>query len=768
MGTQISGIEAVGDSSHAVKFHSTLFNRKRRQSFVLLITILLSLVFVNSAWSFNADKIDSLRKALVKSKEDTSKMNLFFDLGFELLRSGNYDSAALTALEMRKLSRQIGNIKGEGLSWILVGQSHLRTSQYDSALSDFRKAQKIFTTLRDFNNLATASLYIGQAYDFLASYREALSNYGLALDHAEKTSNKPLQANILNSLGVTLANIGNYRDALEKYLAAAKISSELGASRYYAGILNNIGAVYQQLSQYRESDKYFDQFLEVARKLDDKYFITVGLINKGENYKLSKEYNRALGQFIEVIKILEKMGDNRGLSLSFTNLGDIYRYQGNFKQSEFAYNKSLTLAESIKNKDLMQKPLMGLVELEIMMGSFAEAEKNMNKANVLATATNSKQALTQIFLNRSKLDSARRDFKNAYLWHQSYTRLKDSLLNVQNTKQIIQMRELYESEKKDKEILRLNEARHLESVNRTHEERMFNMVSLFSGLIILILIFWLLVSSRYSKRLKKEKNRTTLANHELERMVRTIEVQKNILAQKNESLQELHNEKDGLIGIVAHDLRSPLNRIQGLSMLLPLCGNLNQEQTELTAKIKTICDSGAALIQDILDINHFESSENLACTKFELNHFFSDSISNYNMLLQQKNLAIVFEQDTHKEIYLNTDQGFLSRIIDNLMTNAIKFSPKDRKIYIGLRNDFEANNVKIEISDEGPGFMADDLQHLFKKFKRLSAKPTNGEASTGLGLSIVKNLVERLKGEIAIENRAGRGACFVITIPSVY
>jgi signal transduction histidine kinase len=728
--------------------------------------VLLPLFFGHTAWSFNGEKIDSLRKALVRSKEDTSKVNVFYDLGFELLRSGNYDSVASTAVQMRKLAQHIGMVKGEGLSWILVGQSHLRTSQYDSALNDFRRAKNIFATLNDFTNLATTSLYIGQAYDFLASYREALTNYGMALDHAKKTSNKQLQANILNSTGVTLANIGNYRDALENYLAAAKISSERGASRYYAGILNNIGAVYQQLSQYHESDKYYDQFLEVARRLDDKYFITVGLINKGEIYKLSKEYARSMSQFTEAIKIQEKTGDNRGLSLSYTNLGDIYRYQGDFIQSEFCYNKSLALAESIKNKDLMQRPLMGLVDLGISMGHFREAQVNIDRATALAQASNFKQAFTQIFLNRSKLDSARGDFKNAYRWHQSYTRIKDSLLNVQNTKQIIQMRELYESEKKDKEILRLNEASHLENLNRKHEERMFNLVSLFSTLIILILIFWLMVSARYSKRLKKEKNRTTLANHELEKMVRTIEEQKNILAQKNESLQELHNEKDGLIGIVAHDLRSPLNRIQGLTMLLPLSGELNRDQSDLTVKIKAICDSGAALIQDILDINHFESSEDLTLTRFELNHFLADLLSNYQVLLRQKNLAIVCEHDPNVEIHLYTDQSFFTRIIDNLMTNAIKFSPKDRKIYIDMRNDFETNDVKIEICDEGPGFMADDLQHLFKKFKRLSARPTNGEASTGLGLSIVKNLVERLKGHIEVTNKAGRGACFTITIPS--
>jgi signal transduction histidine kinase len=110
-----------------------------------------------------------------------------------------------------------------------------------------------------------------------------------------------------------------------------------------------------------------------------------------------------------------------------------------------------------------------------------------------------------------------------------------------------------------------------------------------------------------------------------------------------------------------------------------------------------------------------------------------------------------------------TDQTYLSRILDNLITNAIKFSEQGSSVYIDVQSG--EDKATIQIRDEGPGFREEDLPHLFKKFKKLSARPTNGESSTGLGLAIVKLLVEKLNGMIRVESQSGRGACFVIELP---
>gem|GEM_PF-6781154 len=108
---------------------------------------------------------------------------------------------------------------------------------------------------------------------------------------------------------------------------------------------------------------------------------------------------------------------------------------------------------------------------------------------------------------------------------------------------------------------------------------------------------------------------------------------------------------------------------------------------------------------------------------------------------------------------MNADEKFLYQIFDNVLSNAIKFSPKDKKIYVKIYN--ENSECVTEITDEGPGFTEDDLSNLFIKFKKLSAKPTGGENSTGLGLSIVKKLVELQGAQLKVTNETGRGAKFL-------
>lgn len=105
----------------------------------------------------------------------------------------------------------------------------------------------------------------------------------------------------------------------------------------------------------------------------------------------------------------------------------------------------------------------------------------------------------------------------------------------------------------------------------------------------------------------------------------------------------------------------------------------------------------------------------------------------------------------------------MNRIIDNLVSNAIKFSPRNSQVSVVGKKEGDA--IIISVKDNGPGFLESDRTFLFQKFKRLSAQPTGGESSNGLGLAIVKTLIDRLGGEIALSSEPGNGAEFIVRIP---
>ena len=112
---------------------------------------------------------------------------------------------------------------------------------------------------------------------------------------------------------------------------------------------------------------------------------------------------------------------------------------------------------------------------------------------------------------------------------------------------------------------------------------------------------------------------------------------------------------------------------------------------------------------------------------------------------------------------VQADPAALSQVLGNLLSNAVKFSPPGKEISIGVRS--EESYVECYVQDQGPGFTEEDKTRMFQRYGRLSARPTGGEPSAGLGLSIVKKLVEAMGGALTCESTAGSGARFTVRLP---
>ncbi len=233
---------------------------------------------------------------------------------------------------------------------------------------------------------------------------------------------------------------------------------------------------------------------------------------------------------------------------------------------------------------------------------------------------------------------------------------------------------------------------------------------------------------------------------------------------KNDHLIDLNREKDGMMDVVAHDLKSPLNNIEGLLSLVRLEGSLTKEQQQHVERIKNQIYTGKNLINDLLDIHAYGHEEALInLSEVSLNQYVSDLLGGYEELLGKKSQQILTDFK-NGEITLSTDKNILRRVVDNLLTNAMKFSGKGTAI--SLASWRENGWVKISVADQGPGISEDDQKKMFKMFQKLSARPTGGESSNGLGLSIIKTLTEKLKGSIEVKSRLGVGTEFIVSLPS--
>lgn len=229
-------------------------------------------------------------------------------------------------------------------------------------------------------------------------------------------------------------------------------------------------------------------------------------------------------------------------------------------------------------------------------------------------------------------------------------------------------------------------------------------------------------------------------------------------------LVELNQLKNKFLGIAAHDLRNPISSISGFSELLLSedMGPLTEEQNEFVGIIHDASQRMLALLNDLLDISMIESGKlELRVEQGSLKRLIEDQIHINRIIAEKKGIMLHARLSEIPDALFDANR--ITQVIDNLVGNAIKFSPSGSKIHITLAR--EENMAKVSVMDEGPGISSEDQTKLFGEFQRLSTQPTGGEKSTGLGLSIVKKIIEAHRGTVGVESRIGKGSTFSFTIP---
>ncbi|MDN5215901.1 HAMP domain-containing sensor histidine kinase [Fulvivirgaceae bacterium BMA12] len=233
------------------------------------------------------------------------------------------------------------------------------------------------------------------------------------------------------------------------------------------------------------------------------------------------------------------------------------------------------------------------------------------------------------------------------------------------------------------------------------------------------------------------------------------------ISQQNKRLIKLNEEKNQLIGIAAHDLKSPLKRIEGLISLINLSSeNLTEEQKGLIEKISHVSKEQNKLILEILDLDKIESQDQqIELKRGNVIKVLDKVMESFRLIARNKDIQITTNYPGD-EIYAEIETNYLRQVLENILSNALKFSSANTTVEIEV--EIIEDKVRIAIKDQGPGITEDDMKKLFGKFQRLSAQPTGGEVSTGLGLAITKKYVEAMNGTIWCESEFGHGAKFIV------
>ena len=236
------------------------------------------------------------------------------------------------------------------------------------------------------------------------------------------------------------------------------------------------------------------------------------------------------------------------------------------------------------------------------------------------------------------------------------------------------------------------------------------------------------------------------------------------IQRKNIELKELNVMKNKFLGIASHDLRNPIYMIKTFSEALKdgTVGEINEKQKELSEKIFNASNFMQGLLENLLDISKIESG-NIEINKEiqDLNSTARQQVELCQLLADKKNIRLQFDPGSLKEIPYDTSA--ITQVMGNFIGNAVKFSPQDTTVLITTEK--LDNSIRVSVHDEGPGLSKEDQQLLFKEFQTLTAKPTGGEKSTGLGLAICKKLIHLHKGQVGVSSELGKGSVFYFSLP---
>ncbi len=269
-----------------------------------------------------------------------------------------------------------------------------------------------------------------------------------------------------------------------------------------------------------------------------------------------------------------------------------------------------------------------------------------------------------------------------------------------------------------------------------------------------------------STQLKLRRTQETLnaLNGELARALMTAEAEKH-------RAEEASRFKTELLSIAAHDLKNPLQSVIGFAALIQEVAENAEQVQSYAVTIQTAAQRMHVLIDELLNTTAIDAG------KLTL-HRFPCSLSELAASVVAANLQQANRKEQRLEFYaepgciVEVDVERMREVLDNLISNAIKYSPIGKTIWVRVTRDVSSVDgaavIRFSVRDEGQGLTEDDMKKLFGRFQRLSARPTGGESSTGLGLSIAKQLVELHGGKLWAESAGkNQGATFIVEIPTL-
>ena len=560
---------------------------------------------------------------------------------------------------------------------------------------------------------------IAMAYNSLGANWAIKSNYPRAFDWYMKSlskftelDDKPRIANALNNIGWLYIFQKDYNKAFEALDRSVKINTELNNEKGLANNYANLGICYNKQGNYPKANEYYYKVLKVHQQGNNKTSVAIDFSNISKNKMMMGQYCEAFEDGAEGLKISEEIDNLYGQALLNRIIGEIYFRVANDKEG---YNGDCRNFRNGKHQLLLSAKQ-----------HLSKAFTLFKKIDDLSSVSETSHLLYQVFEQLN-------DANNALIFYQYYSEAKDSIFSRDNSIKIVNIEKNREIDLRDKQLL----IQKLEIKNNIQILHLFIAIT-FVIVLVSVLFILLYASKRRTNRQLEEKNRL---------------------------IAEMNASKDKFFSIISHDLRGPFNSFLGLTQILEdeLPEMPMVEIQKITTSLKRSALNLFRLLENLLHWSRMQRG---------LVPFEPENIRLFPVV--EEVLSLIVEQAAKKGVDITNripvgiqvfcDMNMLLALIRNLVSNAVKYTPSGGSVdlwaYIATDGCTE-----LTVRDSGIGMDQKMVDNLFRLDVKDNRKGTDGEPSTGLGLIICQEILEKHHGKLWVESEPGKGSTFHVTLP---
>jgi signal transduction histidine kinase len=642
-----------------------------------------------------------------------------------MLELGATDSVKAIIDEALNLSELLNDFEGEAHATKNLVKYFLDRGRPNTVIE---LIEEDFDTYLSTEHAVQMGNVLATAYNRVGKYNESLELYIQMRELAEERGEDRMVMGITQNLGNTYGSLGDIPEAINSYLTSLELAEEAQDTLVIAIVLDNLASVNEQDGNYELAEEYLYRALDLNKKINNRGNQITNHMSFGILYKNWGKYEQAEENYRKVLEISEELDNVITKIQGLYNFGLLYDDMEDYDRSMEMFERSLEMSREYSVGIGVFYNQAGMANVYGDLGRNEEAAELFEESLIIAESVGAQDLIRETVNNLHETYEKMGDTLKAYPYLKRYTALRDSLAETERENALARQEAVLG--------LRLErENRELAEAALQAEERNFQItVSLLGVLLVVLMVtIWLYLN-------KKEINKK--------------------LRSQTDELVTVNKEKDKLLSVLSHDLRTPLSNIKGVVYLIRenvLKGNdINTALDEIDAKLQ----NGINTLTNYLQWAQSQREGIVAnISRTDVHKAVKNVHEEFGMAARNKNIIIL--NHVPENSMALADSHLLSVILRNLISNAIKFVSADGSGKVTVDLTETEHDVQLRVADNGEGMSEEQKKNIFKAFKPGSSG-TDGEKGTGLGLSICKYFANKQGGSITFESYLGEGTTFIL------